>query len=153
MVAHGLVSSALFIIVTIPYDRVGIRLIKYYRGLVVTMPLFATFFMLFTLANIALPLSFNFIGEFYALIAVFKLSKLSGALASTGIVLSATYALLLYNKICFGSPSPYNYSIRDVSRRETNALVTLAFPTYLLGIFPGLIIIYTTPELLISYAN
>ena len=96
IVAHGLVSSALFIIVvTIPYHRVGTRFIKYYRGLVITMPLFASFFMLFTLANIALPLSCNFIGEFYALIAVFKLSKLSGALASTGIVFSITYALLL----------------------------------------------------------
>ena len=153
MLAHGLVSSALFIIVTIPYSRIGTRLIKYYRGLTVSMPLFAILFMLFTLANIALPLSCNFIGEFYALIAAFKLSKLLGILASTGIILSAAYSLLLFNKICFGSPSSYNYFIRDISRRETNTLITLAFLTYFLGVYPKLITSYITPELIINYAN
>ena len=153
MVAHGLVSSALFIIVTTPYDRIGTRLIKYCRGLAIPMPLFASLLTLFTLANIALSLSCSFIGEFYALIVAFKLSKLLGIVASTGLILSATYAFLLHNKMCFGSPSNCNHFIRDISRRETNVLITLALPTYFLGIFPGLIITYTAPELLSTYAN
>ena len=142
MVAHGLVSSALFIIVTTPYDRIGTRLIKYCRGLAIPMPLFASLLMLFTLANVALSLSCNFIGEFYALIVAFKLSKLLGIVASTGIILSATYVFLLYNKMCFSSPSNCNHFIRDISIRETNVLITLALPTYFLGIFPGLIRTY-----------
>ena len=153
MLAHGLVSSALFIVVTIPYSRIGTRLIKYYRGLTISMPLFAIFFILLTLANIALPLSCNFVGEFYALIAAFKLSKLLGTLASIGIVLSAAYSMLLFNKICLGPPSFYNYFIRDISRREANTLITLAFLTYFLGIYPKLITSYITPELIINYAN
>lgn len=153
MVAHGLVSSALFILVTVPYDRVGTRLIRYYRGLAISMPLFASLFILFTLANIALPMSCNFIGEFYALIAAFKFNKLAGILASVGIVLSAAYSLLLYNRISFGAPSNFTHLTRDLSRRETNVLITLVLPTYILGIFPSLLITYTTPELLLTYAN
>ena len=158
-VAHmGLITLAIFSgeiegLIAIPYGRTGTRLIKYYRGLTVSMPLFAILFMLFTLANIALPLSCNFIGEFYALIAAFKLSKLLGALASTGIILSAAYSLLLFNKICFGSPSPYNYFIRDISRREINTLTALVFFIYFLGIYPKLITSYIAPELIINYAN
>jgi NADH-ubiquinone oxidoreductase chain 4 len=71
-IAHGIVSSALFIVVTILYDRHHTRLVKYYRGLTVTMPLFSLFFLILTLANIAVPLSCNFIGEFLSLLAAFQ---------------------------------------------------------------------------------
>ena len=86
MIAHGLVSSALFIAVTIPYDRFKTRLIRYYRGLATTMPLFALSFSLLTLANIAIPLSCNFIGEFISLLSAFQYNPWVGALATSGVV-------------------------------------------------------------------
>jgi len=70
--AHGLVSGALFILVTLLYERHHSRIIKYYRGVTLTMPLFSLIFLFFTLANIAVPLSCNFIGEFLSLLAIFE---------------------------------------------------------------------------------
>ena len=70
--AHGVVSSALFITVTLIYDRHHTRIVKYYRGMAITMPLYAIFFLVFTLANIAVPLSCNFVGEFFVLVGCFK---------------------------------------------------------------------------------
>jgi NADH-ubiquinone oxidoreductase chain 4 len=141
--AHGLVSSALFIVVTILYDRHHTRLVKYYRGVAVTMPLFATIFLFFTLANIAVPLSCNFVGEFLSLLATFQSNPFIGILASFGMVLSACYALFLYNRVCFGSmslfikDSPQN---RDISRREIFVLIPLIFFTIFLGIYPNIVL-------------
>jgi NADH-ubiquinone oxidoreductase chain 4 len=120
-IAHGLVSSALFIVVTVLYDRHHTRIVKYYRGVVVNMPLFASIFLAFTLANIAVPLSCNFIGEFLSLLATYQVNTFIGILASLGMVLSACYALFLYNRVCFGSLSPYianSLESRDLVRRE-----------------------------------
>jgi NADH-ubiquinone oxidoreductase chain 4 len=122
--AHGLVSSALFIVVTILYDRHHTRLVKYYRGIAVTMPIYATIFLFFTLANIAVPLSCNFVGEFLCLLAAYQVNTIIGILASLGIVLSACYALFLFNRVCFGEFSAYlshsaHYTeTRDLNRRE-----------------------------------
>jgi NADH:ubiquinone oxidoreductase subunit 4 (subunit M) len=73
-IAHGLVSSALFISVTILYDRFHTRLVKYYRGMTITMPIFSFFFLFFTLANIGTPLTCNFVGEFLSLLAAFEVN-------------------------------------------------------------------------------
>jgi NADH-ubiquinone oxidoreductase chain 4 len=116
--AHGIVSSALFIIVTVLYDRHHTRLVKYYRGITVTMPLFSFIFLFFTLANIAVPLSCNFIGEFLCLLATYEVNPFIGILASAGIVLSAAYSLFLYNRVSFGSISPHLQSYGDIVRRE-----------------------------------
>lgn len=107
-IAHGLVSSALFIIVTILYDRYHTRLIKYYRGVTMVMPIFSLLFLVFTLANIGVPLSCNFIGEFMCLYSIFTIGGLTIAILSgLGVILSACYALFLYNRVAFGAFSPY----------------------------------------------
>lgn len=140
-ISHGLVSSALFIVVTILYDRHHTRLVKYFRGVAVTMPLFAIIFLFFTLANIAVPLSCNFVGEFLSLLATFNANAFIGILASSGMVLSACYALFLYNRVCFGSISPYieGPNNRDISRREFFVLLPLIFLTLFLGIYPNIV--------------
>jgi len=150
-IAHGLVSSALFIIVTILYDRHHTRIVKYYRGVAVTMPLFALFFLLFTLGNIAVPLSCNFIGEFLSLMTVYSIDPFIGILASSGMVLSACYALFLYNRVCFGSMSQYlenSLENRDMNRREFFVLLPLGLLTVFLGIYPNLILDYLHPSTL-----
>lgn len=138
--AHGVVSSALFIVVTILYDRHHTRTVKYYRGVTVTMPLFSTIFLFFTLANIAIPLSCNFVGEFLSLLATFESNSFIAILASLGMVLSACYSLFLYNRVCFGSLSPFLFFTRDINRREFFVLVPLIFLTLFLGVYPNIIL-------------
>ncbi len=140
MLAHGLVSSALFIIVTFLYERFHTRLIKYYRGISITMPLFSLLMLLLVLANSSIPLSCNFVGEFFSLIAAFDYSNLVGVLASLGIILSASYSIYLYNRVCFGMPSNYLYFSRDLNRREFYSLLPLVLLIFLIGIFPFIII-------------
>lgn len=143
-IAHGLVSSALFIVVTVLYDRHHTRIVKYYRGVAVTMPIFAAIFFFFTLANIAVPLSCNFIGEFLCLLATYEASVTIAVLSSLGMVLSACYALFLFNRVCFGATSPYFVSAHadhghftrreDITRREFYVLAPLAALTLILGL-------------------
>lgn len=155
-IAHGLVSSALFIIVTVLYDRYHTRIVKYYRGVGVTMPIYAFFFLFFTLANIAVPLSCNFIGEFLALLATYEYNTVVGILSSLGMVLSAAYALFLYNRVCFGSLSPhFNIPPKDLNRREFYALFPLALFTLIFGIFPNIILdpIHPSVLLLLQYVQ
>nr|YP_001648581.1 NADH dehydrogenase subunit 4 [Ectyoplasia ferox]ABW76587.1 NADH dehydrogenase subunit 4 [Ectyoplasia ferox] len=140
MLAHGLVSSALFIIVTFLYERFSTRLVKYYRGMSITMPLFSFLMLLLILANSSIPLSCNFVGEFFSLIAAFNYSYLVGVLASLGIILSASYSIYLYNRVCFGVPSNYLYFPRDLNRREFYSLFPLVLLIFLIGIFPFIII-------------
>ena len=139
-IGHGLVSSALFIIVTNIYDRHHSRLVKYYRGLVVTMPIWAIMFVIFTMANIAVPLSCNFIGEFLSLYSIYTTNIVIGIIGGLGIILSGCYALFLLNRITFGSPSPYISLNRDLDRREFYILLPLALLTILFGIFPDWIL-------------
>jgi len=139
-IAHGIVSSALFIVVTILYDRHHTRLVLYYRGMTITMPLFATAFLILTLANIAVPLSCNFIGEFLCLLATFESNPFIAIVSSLGMVLSACYALFLYNRVCFGAASPYITENFDLNRRETYALLPLIFLTIFLGVMPNIIL-------------
>nr|WGH72471.1 NADH dehydrogenase subunit 4 [Corymbophyton bruuni] len=136
MIAHGVVSPALFIAVTLLYERHHTRLIRYYRGAVMTMPLFSIVFMVFTLANIAVPLSCNFVGEFLSLVAAFSTSTSLGILTSTSMVIAAAYSLYLYNRICFGQLSPYLIFSRDINRREFNGQLPLIVIIVLLGVVP-----------------
>lgn len=141
-VAHGIVSSALFIVVTILYDRHHTRIVKYYRGVTITMPIYSSIFLFFTLANIAVPLSCNFIGEFVSLLATFEINPMIAVLASTGMILSACYSLFLYNRVAFGTMSPYIAAAennRDVTRREWYVLAPLVVLTVLLGVYPNII--------------
>jgi NADH-ubiquinone oxidoreductase chain 4 len=118
--AHGIVSSALFILVTRLYDRHHTRLVKYYRGIAITMPIFASIFLIMTLANIGTPLTCNFIGEITSLMATYQANPIIGIIGSLGMILSATYALFFYNRVVFGSVSPYLATAlnRDITKRE-----------------------------------
>lgn len=140
MLAHGLVSSALFIGVTYLYDRHYTRLVKYYRGVVVTMPLYGGLMLALVLANASIPLSSNFVGEFLSLMAAFRYSNIGGLIASLGMVLSAAYSIYLYNRISFGGPSKYLYYSRDLNRREFYVLLYLGSLIYLMGIFPFIVV-------------
>ncbi len=140
-IAHGFVSPALFICVGgIIYDRTGTRNIMYLRGLVTYMPVFTIMFFIFTLCNTGIPLSLNFLGEQLSLIGIWERSPLVSILGASGIVLSACYSIFLYNRISYGSYSPYLLPLKDITRREFFLLLSLLIPTILLGIFPNVIL-------------
>ena len=139
--AHGFVSPALFICVGgVIYDRTGIRIIFYLRGLVTYMPVFTILFFIFTLCNTGIPLSLNFLGEQMSLIGICERSPLVAILGATGIVLSACYSIYLYNRVSYGSYSPYLKPLRDITRREFILLISLLIPTIVLGIYPNIIL-------------
>jgi NADH-quinone oxidoreductase subunit M len=137
MISHGIVSGALFLSVGVVYDRIHTREIAAYGGLVNRMPLYAACFMVFTLANIGLPGTSGFVGEFLALIGTFKTHIAVASLATIGVILSAAYALWLYRKIIFGVLNkPALMAIRDISWRESLILAPLVALTILFGIAP-----------------
>lgn len=140
-IAHGFVSPALFMLVGgVLYDRFHTRVIRYYRGMALYMPIFATMFVLFTIANAGTPLTANWIGEFLSLNGTFMRSPVVGLLMSTGIVLSAGYSFWLFNRICFGAYSSYLSYANDVTRREYMILLSLLIPTFVFGIYPNIIL-------------
>jgi NADH-quinone oxidoreductase subunit M len=136
MISHGLVSGALFLCVGVVYDRVHTREIAAYGGLVNRMPLYAAVFMVFTLANVGLPGTSGFIGEFLALIGTFRINSWVATLATLGIILSAAYALWLYRKVIFGTLKPSLAAIRDLGAREILIFAPLVVLTILFGIYP-----------------
>jgi len=137
MISHGLVSAALFLCVGVVYDRMHTREIAAYGGLVNRMPLYAAAFMVFTLANIALPGTSGFVGEFLSLIGTFRVNSLVATLATIGSILSAAYALWLYRKVVFGALSkPSLAAIKDLDYREMITLGPLVALTILFGIYP-----------------
>lgn len=151
--AHGIVSSALFIVVTLLYDRFHTRIFKYFRGVTLSMPLFSSFFLFFTLGNIAVPGTSNFIGEILSLAAAVKNNIFVAVMAASGMVLSAAYGLFLFNRICFGGMAPYMLvAPRDLSRRETLALAPLAGLSLLLGLFPAVVIDVIIPSVVALFS-
>jgi NADH-quinone oxidoreductase subunit M len=138
MISHGIVSAALFLCVGVIYDRMHTREIAAYGGLVNRMPLYAAAFMVFTLANVGLPGTSGFVGEFLALIGTFKVNVWTASLATTGVILSAAYALWLYRKVIFGQlEKPTLAGITDLNVREIIVLAPLVILTILFGIFPN----------------
>ena len=137
MISHGIVSGALFLCVGIVYDRMHTREIAAYGGLVNRMPLYAMVFMVFTLANVGLPGTSGFIGEFMTLIGTFKASVPTVVFATTGVILSAAYALWLYRKIVFGAlVKPSLATMKDMTFRECLTLFPLVALTLLFGVYP-----------------
>ncbi len=137
MISHGIVAGALFLCVGIIYDRLHTREIAAYGGLVNRMPLYALVFMVFTMANVGLPGTSGFIGEFMTLIGTFKVSIPTATLASTGVILSAAYALWLYRKVVFGAlVKPSLASIKDLTFREGLIMMPLVALTLLFGFYP-----------------
>ncbi|MFV0244031.1 MAG: NADH-quinone oxidoreductase subunit M [Qingshengfaniella sp.] len=139
MLSHGFVSGALFLCVGVIYDRMHTREIDAYGGLVNRMPAYATIFMLFTMANVGLPGTSGFIGEFLTLAGMFQANTWVAMFATTGVILSASYALWLYRRVVMGEMIKESLkSIRDMDRREKAIFAPLAVMTLLLGIYPSL---------------
>ena len=137
MISHGLVSPALFLCVGVLYDRHKTRLLRYYSGCARTMPLFALLFVFFTMANISLPGTSSFIGEFLVFIGAYQSNTFITFLAATGMVLGAAYGLWLCNRLLYGVVKPHFISnFSDVSRREFFMLLPFVIGILWIGIYP-----------------
>ncbi len=141
MVSHGIVSGALFLCVGVVYDRMHTREIAAYGGLVNRMPLYAAAFMVFTLANVGLPGTSGFVGEFLTLIGTFRINTPVATLATIGVILSAAYALWLYRRVIFGRLDKRSLAgILDLEWREMATLAPLVILTILFGVYPKLVL-------------
>jgi proton-translocating NADH-quinone oxidoreductase chain M len=137
MLSHGLVSSALFLCVGALYDRHKTRLVKYYGGLALVAPIFSVIFLFFTLANMSLPGSSSFIGEFLILVGAFQKNTLIATLAAIGMILGAAYSLWLYNRVVFGNFKPnFINAFSDLNRREFFIFVPFVIGVLWMGIYP-----------------
>jgi proton-translocating NADH-quinone oxidoreductase chain M len=137
MLSHGLVSPALFLCIGILYDRHKTRLLRYYAGCGRTMPLFGLFFVFFTMANISLPGTSSFIGEFLVLTGTYQNNSFVTLLAATGMVLGAAYALWLCNRLVYGVLKPHFINEwSDVTRREFWMLVPFVVAVIWMGVYP-----------------
>ncbi|MAQ86298.1 NADH-quinone oxidoreductase subunit M [Psychromarinibacter halotolerans] len=153
MISHGFVSGALFLCVGVIYDRMHTRDIDAYGGLVNRMPAYALIFMLFTMANVGLPGTSGFVGEFLTLMGMFQANTWVAVIACTGVILSAGYALWLYRRVVMGDLIKESLrSITDMTRREKAIFAPLVVMTLLLGVYPSLVtdIIGPSVEALIS---
>ncbi|WP_238121222.1 MULTISPECIES: NADH-quinone oxidoreductase subunit M [unclassified Xanthobacter] len=145
MISHGFVSGALFLCVGVIYDRMHTREIAAYGGLVKRMPLYATFMMVFTMANIGLPGTSGFVGEFLTMLAAFERNTWVAFFAATGVILSAAYALYLYWRVIFGKLEKESLkNILDLSPREMAILTPLVIITILFGVWPAPILNMTS---------
>ena len=136
-ISHGFVSGAMFLLVGILYDRYHSRLLYYYGGLVHMMPVYAVLFLIFTMANIALPGTSSFVGEFLLLTGIYKVNILSSVISALGVILCGAYSLWLYNRIIFGNLK-INHTLlfKDITFREFAILFPLLFLVFLMGIYP-----------------
>jgi NADH-quinone oxidoreductase subunit M len=138
MLGHGFVSSALFLCVGSLYERYHTRVLLYYGGLVFGMPIFSFFFLFFTLANVSLPGTSNFVGELYILLGVFSSNPSVALLAASAVILSAVYAFWLYNRAIFGILRGNLANFSDANRREVLLLAFLLVFVLLSGITPSI---------------
>ncbi|WP_163532422.1 complex I subunit 4 family protein [Helicobacter suis] len=136
MFSHGLVSAGLFMLIGMLYDRSHSTKIVAFKGLAQTMPTYASFFMVILLANVGMPLTSGFVGEFLSLLGFFKISPLFALLAGTTIILSAIYMLVLYKKVFFGLPNKRVLAFKDVCWREKSIMACLVAVILFLGIYP-----------------
>ena len=142
-ISHGFVAGAMFLLVGILYDRYHSRLLYYYGGLVHMMPIYSVLFLLFTMANIALPGTSSFIGEFLLLTGVYKMNTLCSIIATLGVILCGAYSLWLYNRIIFGNLKINNTILfKDINFREFSILLPLLLLTLLMGIYPKFFLNY-----------
>jgi len=138
MVSHGLISGAMFLCVGVMYDRVHSREISAYGGVINTMPKFAGFMVLFSLANAGLPGTSGFVGEFLVIIASFKASFWYAFLVATILVLGAAYTLWLVKRVIYGPVANEQVAqMRDLNGRELLVLGSLAVAVLLLGVWPA----------------
>lgn len=156
MISHGFISAALFLCIGVVYDRQHTRAIADFGGLVNRMPVYALIFMFFTLANVGLPGTSGFIGEFLTLAGAFRVDTWLAVFATTGVILSACYALWLFRRVVFGDLIKESLlTIPDLGRREIIVFLPLVAMTLLLGIYPSLVtdVIGVSVEQLIADVN
>ena len=146
MLSHGFISGALFLCVGVIYDRMHTREIDAYGGLVNRMPVYALVFMFFTMANVGLPGTSGFVGEFLTLLGAFRVNTWVALVATSGVILSASYALWLYRRVTFGQLIKESLkTINDMSSRERWLFVPLIAMTLILGVYPRLVTDITGP--------
>lgn len=135
--SHGFVASALFLAIGVVYDRHHTRMVKYYGGLVHTMPLYVFIFLFFTMSNIGLPGTGSFVGEFLILTGSFKVNTSITFLSATGMVIGACYSLWLFNRISYGNlKTQYFTYYSDISKREFFIFLPLILGTLVMGLYP-----------------
>ncbi|HEV7609148.1 MAG TPA: NADH-quinone oxidoreductase subunit M [Steroidobacteraceae bacterium] len=138
MISHGLISGALFLCVGVMYDRVHSREISAYGGVVNTMPKFAAFMVLFSLANAGLPGTSGFVGEFLVIIAAFKANFWYAFLAAVTLILGAAYTLWLVKRVIFGEVANHHVAeLQDLNFREFFILGLLAVAVLAVGLWPA----------------
>ncbi|MES0026249.1 MULTISPECIES: NADH-quinone oxidoreductase subunit M [unclassified Mesorhizobium] len=138
MLSHGLVSGALFLCVGVIYDRMHTREIHAYGGLVNNMPKYATVFLIFTMANVGLPGTSGFVGEFLTMLGVFRVNTWVAFFAATGVILSAAYALWLYRRVIFGALTKESLKgLLDLSTREKAIIYPLVVLVIFFGVYPA----------------
>lgn len=140
MLSHGIISGALFFAVGVIYDRMHTRNISDYGGIVKYMPVYAVFFMLFTMANVGLPGTSGFVGEILTMVGAYQVSPWIAFGAAMGMILSAIYALHLYREVIFGEAINDKLAgLTDMTGREMVVMVPLAIVTIVLGVYPSLV--------------
>ncbi|BAF87678.1 MULTISPECIES: NADH-quinone oxidoreductase subunit M [Azorhizobium] len=138
MISHGFVSGALFLCVGVIYDRMHTREIAAYGGLVKRMPLYAVAMMVFTMANVGLPGTSGFVGEFLTMLSAFQRNTWVAFFAATGVILSAAYALWLYWRVIFGPLEKENLmKLKDLNAREIGIMIPLIALTIIFGFWPA----------------
>jgi NADH-quinone oxidoreductase subunit M len=156
MLSHGLVSGALFLCVGVVYDRMHTREISAYGGLVNNMPKYAVVFLILTMANVGLPGTSGFVGEFLTLLGVFQVNTLVALVATLGVILSAAYALWLYRRVIYGALTKESLKgLFDLSGREKAIIYPLVALVILFGVYPAPILDVTAAsvEALVNNVN
>jgi len=137
MLSHGLVSGALFMCIGVLYDRHHTRRVSYYGGVAQTMPRFVTVFRFFTMANIALPGTSSFVGEFRILVGIFQTNPFVAIMSATGMVLGGAYSLWLFNRVAYGNLKVQYVGVSlDLIRREWRMFRPLVVLTLRMGLYP-----------------
>jgi len=137
-ISHGFVSGGMFLLIGILYDRYHSRFLYYYGGLVHMMPIYSIFFLIFTLANIALPGTSSFVGEFLLLVGLFKTNIIASFVSALGVILCGTYSLWLYNRVIFGNLKiDYTIKFNDLNSKEFIVLLPLFLLIFIMGIYPS----------------
>ncbi len=137
MISHGFISGALFLCVGVLYDRVHSRNIADYGGVVNTMPVFASFFVLFAMANAGLPGTSGFVGEFLVILSAFQANPLYAFFAALTLILGAAYTLWMVKRVIFGEVANENVAtLKDLNAREAGVLTVLAMLVLLFGLWP-----------------
>ena len=137
-ISHGFVSGGMFLLVGVLYDRYHSRLLYYYGGLVHMMPVYAVFLLIFTMANIALPGTSSFVGEFLLLLGIYKTNVTSCIVGALGVILCGAYSLWLYNRIIFGNLKiAFVVKFKDMNLREFMILLPLLILIIFMGVYPS----------------